>query len=246
MEGYGRATYGDAFADVYDRWYGDITDAEGTADLVADLAGVAGSTRVLELATGTGRLALPIAARGLEVLGVDASAAMLARLKERDPAGAIHTVLGDMVEDLPDGPFGVALIAYNSLFNLDSAQRQRACFAAVAARLAPAGRFIVEAFVPDDRAGPAVSVRSMTATEVVLSISEHDVGEQRAHGQFVQFVDGERVRLRPWSIRYAGPAELDEMAAAAGLELVDRWADVLRHPYGEECPQHVSVYGLTR
>ena len=246
MEGYGRTTYGDSFADVYDDWYEGITDAEATAELVAELAATAGASRVLELAVGTGRLAVPIAARGLDVVGIDASPAMLAKLKARDGAGAVTAVLGDMVDDLPDGPFAVALVAYNSLFNLESAERQRACFAAVADRLVPGGRFVVEAFVPDERSGPAISVRSVSATEVVLSIAQHDVAGQRAHGQFVQFLDGDRVRLRPWSIRYAPPAELDEMAATSGLQLVDRWEDVHRHPFEDESVQHVSVYALTR
>ena len=246
VEGYGRSTYGDAFADVYDDWYGTVTDAEATVDLVAELAAASGSRRVLELAVGTGRLAVPMARRGLRVTGVDASAAMLAQLAARDPDGAVERVLGDMVEDLPDGPFGVALIAYNSLFNLESAERQGACFAAVAARLVPGGRFVVEAFVPDERAGPAVTVRSMRAGEVVLSISEHDVEAQRAHGQFVQFVDGERVRLRPWSIRYAPPAELDAMAQAAGFIVADRWTDAHRRPYGDTSSQHLTVYALAR
>lgn len=244
MDGYGRSTYGDAFADVYDQWYAGISDADATADLVAELAAVAGSRRVLELAVGTGRLAVPIAARGLDVVGVDASEAMLARLRARSTAvTAIH---GDMVDDLPDGPFGVCLVAYNSLFNLESAERQQACFRAVAARLAPGGSFVVEAFVPDDREGPAVTVRSMSVHEVVLSISQHDPVDQRAQGHFVHFVDGDRVRLRPWAIRYAPPAELDAMAAAAGLRLVARWEDMGRQPFTDDSPQHVSVYGLTR
>jgi SAM-dependent methyltransferase len=244
VEGYQRETYGESFADVYDDWYTGITDAEMTADVVVELAGRGG--RVLELAVGTGRLALPISRRGLRVTGIDASPAMLAHLHARDVAGAITTVLGDMVDDLPDGPFDVALIAYNSLFNLDSADRQRACFAAVAARLAPGGRFVVEAFVPDEREGPVVAVRSMTASEVVLSISDHDPATQRAHGQFVQFVDGARVRLRPWSIRYAMPRELDAMATAAGFTLADRWEDFGRRPFGGDSPQHVSVYAFDR
>lgn len=241
MEGYGRATYGESFADVYDRWYTGITDAERTADVIAELAGPGG--RVLELAVGTGRLAIAIAGRDVEVHGVDASAAMLARLRERDPAGLVRTIEGDMVDDLPDGPFDVALVAYNSLFNLETAERQEACFRAVADRLTPAGRFVVEAFVPDDRAGPIVTVRSMSAHEVVLSIAEHDPATQRAHGQFVELVDGERVRLRPWSIRYAAPAELDVMAGAAGLALVERWEDVSGRPFDDDSPHHVSVYG---
>ena len=226
VEGYRRETYGESFADVYDDWYAGITDAEQTADVVVALAGAGG--RVLELAVGTGRLALPIAARGARVTGIDASPAMLERLRARDAGGAVAVTCGDMVDDLPDGPFDVALIAYNSLFNLESAERQRACFAAVAARLVAGGRFVVEAFVPDERDGPVVTVRSMSATEVVLSISEHDPATQRAHGQFVQFVDGDRVRLRPWSIRYAAPDELDAMAAAAGFTVAERWVNFRR------------------
>jgi SAM-dependent methyltransferase len=240
VEGYRRDTYGESFADVYDDWYAGITDVDGTADLVAAWAGDGG--RVLELAVGTGRLALPMAARGLAVHGIDTSAAMLERLRVRDPGATVTAVLGDMVDDLPDGPFHVVLIAYNSLFNLESAGRQQACFAAVAARLAPGGRFVVEAFVPDDRDGPVVAVRSMTASEVVLSISQHDPAAQQVHGQFVQFVDGDRVRLRPWSIRYATPDELDAMAAASGLVRTERWEDFGRHPFGADSPQHVTVY----
>jgi SAM-dependent methyltransferase len=251
VEGYTRSSYGDAFADVYDEWYTGISDAAVTAAVVAGLAGeIAGGRRgrVLELAVGTGRLALPLAATGLEVHGIDTSAAMLERLRARDPDGHVTAVLGDMVDDLPAGPFDVALLAYNSLFNLESAERQAACFAAVAARLAPGGTFVVEAFVPEDppRVGTVVTVRSMTATEVVLSISDHDPAAQRAEGHLVQFVDGAKVRLRPWSVRYAAPPELDRMAASAGLSLRARWEDFERHPFGDGSPRHVSVYALSR
>jgi len=252
VEGYTRSSYGEAFADVYDEWYTGISDAEVTADVVAglaaDVAGPARVGRVLELAVGTGRLARPIAARGLDVHGVDASPAMLDRLRGVDPDGRITIVLGDMVDDLPDGPFDVALIAYNSLFNLESADRQTACFAAVAARLAPGGVFVVEAFVPEDppRVGTVVAVRSMSAGEIVLSISDHDPAAQTAEGHLVQFVDGDRVRLRPWAVRYAAPAELDTMAAAAGFALRHRWEDFERHPFGDDSGRHVSVYALSR
>lgn len=252
MEGYTRSSYGDAFADVYDEWYTGLSDPEVTADVLAGLAAASAggdrAPRVLELAVGTGRLAIPLAARGLDVHGIDASGAMLERLRARDPHGRVAAVLGDMVEDVPPGPFDAVLIAYNSLFNLESAARQEACFAAVAARLAPGGSFVVEAFVPDDppRAGTVVTVRSMASDEVVLSISEHDPAGQRAHGHLVQFTDGARVRLRPWAIRYAPPAELDAMAATAGLRLAARWEDFERHPFGDTSSQHVSAYALTR
>jgi SAM-dependent methyltransferase len=245
MEGYTNRSYGAAFADVYDEWYTGLSDAEVTADVVVTLATeVAGGRRprLLELAVGTGRLAVPIARRGVDVVGIDASPEMLARLRAR--GAEVTALLGDMVDDLPDGPFEVALLAYNSLFNLESARRQQACFHAVAARLAAGGRFVLEAFVPEDppRVGTVLTVRSMTADEVVLSISEHDPANQRAHGQFVSLVDGERVRLRPWSVRYAAPAELDAMAAAAGLLVVERWEDFARHPFGDDSPRHVTVY----
>jgi SAM-dependent methyltransferase len=249
VEGYRRSSYGDAFADVYDEWYTGITDADVSADAVADLAAASaagrGVPRVLELAVGTGRLALPLAERRLDVVGLDASAAMLERLRAHDPNGRVTAVLGDMVDDVPPGPFDAVLLAYNSLFNLEDGDRQAACFAAVAARLAPRGVFVVEAFVPEDppREGTVVAVRSMTAAEVVLSISEHDPRAQRAAGHLVQFIDGARVRLRPWAIRYAPPAELDAMATAAGLELVSRWEDFAHRPFDGDSPHHVSVYG---
>jgi SAM-dependent methyltransferase len=250
VEGHTRASYGDAFADVYDDWYAGLDDTglavDAVSELAADAAGDGRTPRLLELAVGTGRLAVPLAARGIEVYGVDTSDAMLDRLRDRDPDGHVSLVLGDMVDDMPDGPFDLVLVAYNSLFGLEDAQRQQACFAGVAARLAPRGVFVVEAFVPDDppRSGSVVAVRSMSNSEVVLSISEHDPEAQTAHGHLVQFADGERVRLRPWAIRYAPPSELDQMAAAAGLRLATRWEDFARHPFGDSSSRHVSVYSL--
>lgn len=242
MDGYTTDSYGDAFADVYDDWYAGVSDVAATVDLVADLAGSGG--RVLELGVGTGRLAVPMAQRGLAVTGVDASAAMLEHLRARDPAGRVAAVEGDMVDDQPPGPFDVVLVAYNTLFNLPTRDRQAVCFAAVAARLVTGGHFVVEAFVPEDppRRGSSVDVRSMTASEVVLSVSIHDPDDQRAAGQFVHLADGLPVRLRPWSIRYAAPAELDAMARDAGLQLVDRWEDVTRATFDTDSARHLSVY----
>ncbi len=243
MEGYGRSTYGDRFADVYDRWYGNERAPAGMVALVAALAGPGG--RVLELGVGTGRLAVPLAERDLRVTGVDASSAMLERLRARDRQHLVDAVEGDMVDDLPPGPFDCVFVAYNTLFNLESSARQAACFAAVAARLAAGGRFVVDAFVPEDppRSGTVVALRSMTADEVVLSVSDHDPAAQRAVGHLVQLVDGQPVRLRPWAVRYAPPAELDAFAADAGLTLVERWADETRLTFDPTSPRHVSVYG---
>ncbi len=255
---YTATTYGEAFADVYDEWYHDVSDVAATCALVRELAARARRTaggdapgaespgRVLELGAGTGRLAIPLAASGLAVTALDASEAMLRRLREHDPDQRVTAVLGDMTADLPPGPFDVVLVAYNTLFNLLRAEDQAACFRAVARRLTPGGAFVVEVFVPEDPppSGSSVEVRSMTAEEVVLSVVRHDPQVQRAEGHFVHLTDGQPVRLRPWAIRYSRPAELDAMAADAGLVLLERWEDVTRRPFHDESPRHVSVYGL--
>lgn len=244
MEGYERHTYGEAFADVYDSWYAGVSDVETT---VAMLARLTGDGPVLELGVGTGRLAIPLAAAGVSVAGIDSSPAMLERLRERDVAGSVTTVLGDMVDELPAGPFSLVFVAYNTLFNLTADGAQQACFDAVAARLTPGGRFVIEAFVPDDppRRGDDVSIRSMSTERVVLSLSRHDPDRNSAEGQFVELSEGGGVRLRPWSIRYAMPAELDRMAEQAGLVLEDRREDVTGRPFDPtDSPRHVTTYRL--
>lgn len=249
MDGYDATTYGAAFADVYDEWYHGVSDVAAT---IATLTDLAGGAPVLELAVGTGRLAVPLAQAGVAVTGIDASAAMLARLAERDPRSQVTVVEGDMVTDLPPGPFGLAFVAYNSLFNLTTGELQQACFAAVAERLGPAGRFVVEAFVPDlpFRDGDEVSVRSLSAARVVLSITRNDAHHQSALGQFVEFAGQPgapaTVTLRPWAIRYATPAQLDEFADRAGMALIERWEDFSRAPFTPDSPRHVSVYQACR
>jgi SAM-dependent methyltransferase len=242
MHGYGADSYGEAFADVYDDWYATVTDVDATVALVGRLA--APGQRVLELGVGTGRLAIPLAGAGLAVTGIDTSAAMLARLAAADTAGSVTVVQGDMVDDLPPGPYDVVLAAYNTLFNLVDDDAQQCCFAAVAARLASGGSFVVEAFVPDAAAdaGSSVEVRSMGVDHVVLSVSRHEPDAQRVEGQFVTFTEAGGVRLRPWMVRWSTPVELDAMAAAAGLSLAERWADTSMTPFTDDSPHHVSVY----
>lgn len=248
MRGYDSTSYGNGFADVYDEWYGDVTDVGATVVRMVDVAGPGG--RVLELGVGTGRLAVPMALAGLAVVGVDSSDAMLARLDERAGVDAvsIDTVCGDMVDELPDGPFDACLVAYNTIFNLVDADAQRRCFVEVAARLRPGGRFVVEAIVPDVEApaGHDVSVRTMSVDRVVLSVSDHRPDEQRTSGQFVELTEAGGVRLRPWSIRWAPPAELDEMANDAGFLVEQRDADMSGALFDEHSDHHVTVYRLGR
>ena len=246
MKDYQPETYGDRIADVYDGLFGEITDVGATVAFLDSLVPRRPSP-ILELAVGTGRLAIPLATLGHHVIGIDVSAEMLARLRAADVGGRVTTVHGDMVDDLPAGPFDIVFVAFNSLFMLADPARQRACFAAVARVLAPGGAFVVEAFVPWDppRGGSHVEVRSLTADRVVLSANITDPVTQIVNGQFVDLVDGQPVRLRPYVLRWSRPAELDGWAATAGLQLAARYADVEQAPFTDESPFHISVYRRT-
>ena len=239
MRGYTSSSYGDAFADVYDDWYRDVSDIDAT---VAAIARLAPGGSVLELGVGTGRLAIPLAAAGMSVTGIDSSDGMLQRLASADPHGTVNVVNGDMVDDLPDGRFDVVLVAYNTLFGLLTADRQEACFRSVAGRLTPTGCFVVEAFVPVPHTGSQVAVRSMTADRVVLTASIHDANDQTAEGQYIELTEAGGVRLRPWAIRWSSPAELDAMAERSSLVLRDRWGDFDGRPFTADSERHVSAY----
>jgi SAM-dependent methyltransferase len=244
---YGPASYGDAFADVYDEWYGP-SPAMASSDLattVGCLTTLADGGPVLELGVGTGRLAIALAEHGLEVHGVDASAQMLAKLAAKPGGHLVTTRCADMAEDLPDGPFRLIFVAVNTLFNLTTADAQRRCLALAAQRLSPDGRFVVEAFVPDlAHSAPALTVRSVEADHVVLMASRTDPIEQVVIGQMIEFRDNTLPRLKPWQIRYATPTQIDDLADSAGLCLTDRWATWSRDVFTAVSTHHVSVYGL--
>ena len=243
MKGYDDSTYGDSFADVYDDWYDDVSDVQATVDTLMQLGS---SGPFFELGIGTGRLALALANSGATVSGIDSSAAMLQRLqgKAADRGLQVTTILGDMVDDLPPGPFASIFVAYNTIFSLQTPQRQLELFTQVASRLSPQGTFVVEAIVPDPQrpAGNTVGVRSMHVGRVVLSVDTHDPAAQHVDGQFVEFTESGGVRLRPWSIRYSYPHELDAMAASAGLRLAQRWENMNQEIFNDDSETHVSVY----
>lgn len=249
MKDFDDSTYGEAFADIYDDWYDDVSDVEAT---VSTLRSLGGTGRYLELGVGTGRLALALATTGVHVTGIDSSVAMLQRLEEnaaqRDISSNLDIVHGDMVNDLPAGPFEVIFIAYNTVFSLRSQTRQAQLFASVATRLTPSGVFVVEAVVPDPQRPPGgtVGVRSLSAERVILSVDLHEPEYQQVDGQFVELTEAGGVRLRPWSIRYCFPGELDAMAEAAGLSLRARWSDMARSAFDESSSGHVSLYSFSR
>jgi ubiquinone/menaquinone biosynthesis C-methylase UbiE len=241
VEGYDARTYGEAYADVYDDWYADITDVDTCSAFVARLAE---GRRALELGVGTGRLALPLAARGVEVVGVDVSAPMLERMVAKPGGRAVRAVLADMAALPLRGPFGVVLVSFSTLFNLVSAEAQAGCLRESARVLDPEGHLVIEAFVPrDDLAERAnwVSVRTIARDRLVLQASLVDVDAQTVEAQHVEITES-GIRLRPLAIRYLYPAQLDDLAARAGLVLEARHAGWSGEPFDDDSPVHVSVY----
>ncbi len=245
VEGYLSNTYGDRFADVYDDWYGDVTDVEACTRCLVRLVEAAGGGPLLELGIGSGRLALPLASQGVEVHGIDASAAMLERLRSKAGGDAIRATLGDMAELALDEPpaFAIVLVAFNTFFNLPDEPLQQRCLERVADLLAPDGRLVIEAFVPRDEPpdGSAVTSRRITADEVVLSVSQVDPVGQTISGQHVHLRES-GIRLRPWHLRYATPSQLDAMATRAGLLLEARHAGWNDEPFTDASSVHVSRY----
>ena len=249
MKGFEPSSYGDAFADVYDTWYGNVSDVGQT---VATLRELGGDGPFLELGVGTGRLALELAETGARVIGIDSSTAMLDKLRanarERGlkDGESIEIIHGDMVEDLPSRTFPVVFIAYNTFFSLGSIESQQRLFIEVAERLSPGGVFVIEAALPDVArpAGDTVRVRSLEADRVVLSVDIHDPASQIVEGQFVEFTQAHGVRLRPWRIRYCTIDEIDSMAATAGFAVRHRWENMYRDPFGVDSASHVTVYSL--
>jgi len=232
--------YGDRWADVYDEHH----EGMDPAPAVEFLAGLAGTGRVLELAIGTGRIALPLAARGVAVEGVDASAAMVQQLRSKPGGESIPVTMGDMAEVPVSGTFDLVYLVFNTLFGLLSQERQASCFGNVARVLRPGGAFVIECFVPDltrfDR-GQRVQAVAVTEDSAAFELSRHDAVRQLVTLQIVT-LDGQGMRMRPIAVRYSWPGELDLMAGQAGLRLAERYADWNRGPFDSASGGHVSVY----
>lgn len=244
MRGYGPATYGDGFADVYDDWYADVSPPGATARFLADRT----PGPVLELGSGTGRLAGPLRSAGVPVVGLDASVPMLARSVDRHPA--VPVVAADMAE-LPvrDGSFGAVLVAFNTLFNLPTPALQRRCLTQARRAVRDDGIVVVEAFVPGagaDEATDHVDVVRLDADLVVLRVSRTDPALGTVRGHHVELRDGQPVRLRPWQVCFATPEALDELAATAGLEVAARHAGWAGEAFGPTSDAHVTVYRVAK
>lgn len=246
IEGYNARSYGDAFADVYDQWYHDLDDHDFIAMICASLGPE--PVRILELGVGTGRLVRVLQSlRGDiadEIVGIDSSPAML-RVAHDQCNTAVTLVEGDFSLTLPEGPFDVVFVGYNTLFNLPNEDALRACMALVASRLSPQGQFFIDVVMPPQRSTQEhVGIRSMSTTEVVLSVSRHDAENQHITGQFIQFTDGAQLTLRPWSIRYFSPTQLDTYAFDAGLVLRHRVSDGHGRTFDPTADRHISCFSM--
>ncbi|HVE46314.1 MAG TPA: class I SAM-dependent methyltransferase [Acidimicrobiales bacterium] len=236
------AAYGaSGIADEYDELYAGQWDTEGAVDCIAELA--AGG-RVLEFGIGTGRLALPLAERGLEVHGVDGSPDMVTRLRAKHGGRQVPVVIGDFASVRAGSDFALVVLAANTIFALPDQDAQVACFRNAAGHLAPSGLFVIEAWVPDVgafRHNRMVRPRIMRPGTVSMETAELDPVAQMMRTTQVVFSDGS-VRLYPADHRYAWPAELDLMAQLAGLRRESRWEDWRRSPFTAASQAHVSVY----
>jgi len=201
---------------------------------------------VLELAIGTGRIALPLAATGLRVDGIDISTAMVERLRAKPGGAALDVTIGDFAEVAVDGTYSLIYVVFNTLFNLLSQDDQVRCFVNVAAHLDADGVFVVEAFVPSYlyrlRNEQYVDAEAIGVGEVRLDVGRHDAVAQRLDESHVTLSAG-GVHVSPIVCRYAWPSELDLMARIAGLRLRDRWAGWQGETFTATSSRHVSVYG---
>ncbi len=240
MKNYGPSTFGELNAEDYDL----LHDPGTTDEAVALLARLIGEGRALELAIGTGRVALPLAERGIDIEGMDASVEMVSKLKEKPGGDEIPVTIADMADFDIEGPFDFAFLIFNTLFNLTSQKDQVACFANVSRCLGTDGAFLVEAFVPDHErlaAGYHVRPRHVGIGSAVLEVSVHGPVSQVINYQNIRMSE-DGVKMIPLPMRYAWPAEIDLMAQLAGFALENRWGGWDKSAYTADSKMHVSLY----
>jgi SAM-dependent methyltransferase len=214
---------------------------------VAFLHELAGDGRALELAIGTGRIGLPLAARGIRVDGIDMSEPMVARLRAKPGGAELAVTMGDFADVAVDGRYSLIYVVYNTFFNLLTQDDQVRCFGNVAAHLAEDGRFVIEASVPSWlyrlRDYQYVDAEAVRVDGVVLDTARYDPVTQLLEETHVVLGAGQGVQCFPIVTRQVWPSELDLMARLAGLRLHERWGGWSREPYTGDSRLAVSVFG---
>ena len=226
----------------YDESAADMFDAAVVDPVVDFLVGLAGGGRALELGIGTGRIALPLAQRGVPVHGIELSKAMVARLRAKQGGEDIGVTIGNFATTTVDGTFSVGYLVFNTILNLTTQAAQVACFRNVAAHLEPGGCFVIEVGVPElQRLPPGETLRAFHVSETRWGLDEYDVATQGLTSHHFEVVDGSLERLSI-PFRYAWPSELDLMAQLAGMRLRERWSGWKREPFTSDSDKHVSVW----
>ena len=238
---YAASTYGDRIAEIYDDHYSGTFNLE---PIVATLAEIANGGPALELGVGTGRIALPLKDKGIEVQGIDISEAMVSKLKAKEDTPSILIKLGDFADVEVDIEYSLIFVVANTFFMLLTQEDQLRCFNNVSRHLSDSGVFLIEAFVPELTRfvhGQYTHTRRVDAGEVMLDVATHEPVGQLVTSQHI-FLTENGTRMYPAQLRYAWPSELDLMARLAGLRLRDRWGDWRRGPFTAGSTSHVSVY----
>ena len=228
------ARYDESAAEMFDP-----AVVDSVIDLLVELAG---SGRALELGIGTGRIALPLAQRGVPVHGIELSKAMVARLRAKPGGEDIGVTIGDFATTTVEGTFSVAYLVFNTIMNLTTQAAQVACFRNVAAHLEPGGCFVIEVGVPDlQRLPPGETILAFPVSETRWGFDKYDVAIQGLTSHHFEIVDG-RVERFSVPFRYAWPSELDLMAQLSGMRQLERWSEWKREPFTSDSRKHVSVW----
>jgi SAM-dependent methyltransferase len=237
--------FGERVAARYDDPSDEMFQPSAIDPVVDFLASLAGDGAALELGIGTGRIAIPLAQRGVRVHGIDLSEAMVARLRAKPGAEKIGVTIGDFAATRVDGPFALAYLVFNTINNLTTQDEQVACFQNVAAHLEPGGCFVIEVGIPAlQRLPPGETVRAFTIDPTHLGFDEYDVVSQGLISHHYLVVDGE-LEILSTPFRYVWPSELDLMARLAGMTLRERFGGWNGEPFTSSSTKHVSVWEKT-
>jgi len=232
--------FGEEVAPWYDETSAAMFEPAVVEPVVEFLAELAGEGAALELGIGTGRIALPLARRGVRVHGIDLSTAMVARLRAKPGAEDVGVTIGDFATTTVDGTFSLAYLVFNTINNLTTQSEQVACFRNVAAHLEPGGCFVIEVGLPSlQRLPPGETVRPFDVNPSHLGFDEYDIANQGLISHHYWPLDG---RQASTPFRYVWPSELDLMALLAGMTLRGRWSGWKREPFTSESTKHVSVW----
>jgi SAM-dependent methyltransferase len=234
--------FGERVAAGYDESVAGMSEPAVVDAAVDVLAGLAGGGRALELGIGTGRIAMPLALRGVAVHGIDISRAMVARLRAKPGGDAIGVTIGDFATARAEGTFSVVYLVFNTIMNLTTQEAQVACFGNAAAHLAPGGCFVIEVGLPDLRhLPPGQNAVPFQVSPTRWAFDLYDTATQAMSSNYIE-VTGGRGEYRSIPFRYVWPSELDLMAQMAGLRLRERWDGWTREPFTSESRQHVSIW----